>query len=42
MLRFIENDIDVKMIRTKHLSFAVDNKKDLRKVSNLLKTKNVN
>lgn len=42
MLRFIENDIDVKMIRTKHLSFAVDNKKDLRKVSDLLKTKNVN
>ena len=37
MLRFIENDIDVKMVETKHVSFAVDNKKDLYKVSNFLR-----
>ena len=38
---FIENDIDVKMVETKHVSFAVDNKKDLYKVSNFLRKNNV-
>ena len=37
MWRFLENRINVKMVKMKGFSFAVDSKDDLKKVSSLIK-----
>ena len=42
MLRFLENGIKVKMIKTNHFSQSVDNNKDLLKVCSYLKNNEKN
>lgn len=39
MWRLLENNLNVKMISTKFTSYAVDTKKDLKKVSKIMKSK---
>ena len=38
MWRLLENNLKVKMIRTKFKSYAVDTKNDLKKVSKIMKS----